>query len=87
MKGSRTWHFIHVCNVCLDKINLQRKTYTVKPVLSGLSKRRSNIGFQNRLSFNAGQKYCKMRRYFRPSLNYHLTLGPLFDIILSDRLR
>ena len=33
---------------------------TVKPVLSGHSKRRSKTGFQDRLSLNAGQKYCRM---------------------------
>ena len=33
--------------------------YTVKPVLSSHSKRRPKIGFQGRLSFNAGQKYCR----------------------------
>ena len=34
--------------------------HTVKPVLSGHSKRRPKIGFQDRLSLNAGQKYCGM---------------------------
>ena len=29
-------------------------------VLSGYSKRRPNIGFQDQLSLNAGQKYCRM---------------------------
>ena len=37
---------------------------TVNPVLSGHSKRkkkrRQKIGFQDRLLFNAGQKYCRM---------------------------
>ena len=33
---------------------------TVKPVLSGHSKRRPKIGFQDRLLLNAGQKYCRM---------------------------
>ena len=33
---------------------------TVKPVFRGHSKRRPKIGFQDRLSLNAGQKYCKM---------------------------
>ena len=32
--------------------------YTVKPVLSGHSKRRPKIG--SRVSLNAGQKYCRM---------------------------
>ena len=34
--------------------------FTVKPALSGHSKRTPKIGFQYRLSFNAGQKYCRM---------------------------
>ena len=33
---------------------------TVKPALSGHSKRRPEIGFQDRLSLNVGQKYCRM---------------------------
>ena len=33
---------------------------TVKPTLSGHSKRRPKIGFQDQLSLNAGQKYCRM---------------------------
>ena len=36
------------------------KMYTVKPVLSGHSKKRPKIGFQDGLSLNAGQKYCRM---------------------------
>ena len=62
---------------------------TVKPVLSGHSKRQK-IGFQDRLSLNADQKYCRMLQgdaecskgsipqYFRPSLSYHLSLRSLF---------
>ena len=34
--------------------------YTVKAVLSGHSKRRPKLGFQDRLSLNAGQKNCRM---------------------------
>ena len=34
------------------------------------------IGFQDQVSLNAGQKYCRMLQgilqYFRPSLSYHL---------------
>ena len=33
---------------------------TVKPALSGHSKRRPKIGFQDRLLLNAGQKFCRM---------------------------
>ena len=38
------------------------------------------IGFQDRLSLNAGHKYCRMSilQYFLPSLSYHLSLRPLF---------
>ena len=32
----------------------------VKPVLSCHSKRRAKLGFQDLLSLNAGQKYCRM---------------------------
>ena len=38
----------------------QLKLYTVKAALSGHSKRRPKIGFQARLSLNAGQKCCRM---------------------------
>ena len=37
---------------------------TVKPVLSSHFKRRPNIGFQDRLLLNAGQKYCRMLSNF-----------------------
>ena len=61
---------------------------TVKPVLSGHSMRRPKIGFQDRLSLNAGQKYCRLLQRsilqsFRPSLSYHLSLRPLFCLFLS----
>ena len=66
--------------------------FSVKPVLSGHSKRRPKIGFQNQLSLNAGQKYCRMLQesilqYFRPSLRYNLPFRPLFCLFLSGRLR
>ena len=52
----------------------------------------TKIGFQDRLSLNAGQKYCRMLQesilqYFRPSLRYHLSLRPLFCLFLGGRLR
>ena len=61
--------------------------FTIKPVLSGHSNRRPKIGFQDRLSLNAGQKYCRMLQesilqYFRPSLSYHLSLIPLLCLFL-----
>ena len=36
---------------------------TVKPVLSGHSKRRPKIDFSDRLFLNAGQKYCRMLQW------------------------
>ena len=42
-------------------------------------KKKTKIGFQDRLSLNAGQKYYRMLQesilqYFRPSLSCHLSL-------------
>ena len=67
-------------------------TDTVKPVLSGHSKRTPTIGF------NAD--YCLMQvksvaqcsngsilQYFRPSLSYHYPLRSLFCLLLSGHLR
>ena len=47
--------------------------YTVKPVLSGHSKRTPNIGLQDRLLLKTGPKFCRMLKesillYVRPSL-------------------
>ena len=65
---------------------------TVKTVLSSHSERRPKINFQDRLSLNEGQKYCRMLlgsilQYFCPSFSYHVSLRPLFCIFLSGRLR
>ena len=46
------------------------------------------IGFQDQLSLNAGQKYCRMLpflQYFQPSLSYHLSLRSLFCPFMSGR--
>ena len=54
-----------------------RGQYTVKPVLSGHSKRRPKLVFKT--------NYCLMQvksiaesQYFRPLLSYHLSLRSLF---------
>ena len=65
---------------------------TVKPVLSGHSKRRPKLFFKT--------DYCLMQvksiaecskwsilQYFRPSLRYHFPLRPLFCLFLSGGLR
>ena len=69
-----------------------KRQNTVKLVLSGHSKRKPKIGFQDRLSLHAGQKYCRMLQesilqYFRPSSSYHLSLRPLFCLFLSGCLK
>ena len=45
-------------------------------------------GFQDQLSLNAGQKYCRMLQesilqFFQPSLNCHLSLRSLFCLFVS----
>ena len=65
---------------------------TVKPFLSGHSKRRPKIGFQDRLLLNAGRKYCRMLQesilqYFRPSFNYHLSLRPFVLSVFEWRFK
>ena len=84
----RVWHNISACThilisafYCLSVVN------TVKPAL-----KEDQIGLQDRISLNAGQKYCRMlqgsiMQYFWPSLSYHLSLLSLFCLFLSDRLR
>ena len=97
------WHFIRVCFVCQNKNNHQRLKcilirkificnyliYSKTCVKWPLSKR-PQIGFQDQLSLNAGQKYCRMLQggilqYFRPALSYNLSLRSLFCLFLSGR--
>ena len=55
------------------------KQITVKPVLSSHSKRRPKIDFQDQISLNAGQKYCRMLKGEHSAI--HLTFIKLpFDI-------
>ena len=61
--------------VCFKRSSLIR--YSKACVKWSLSKRPKN-GFQDCLSLNAGQKYCRMlMQYFRPSLSYQLSLRSL----------
>ena len=55
-------------------------------------KKTKKIGFQERYSLNAGQKYCRMLpwsilQYFWPALRYHMAFKPLFCLFLSGRFR
>ena len=75
-------------------LQVGKSCITVKPVLSGHSKRRLKLVFKTdyRLWNNAGQKYCRMLQvehlqFFLPSLSYHLSLRSLFCLFLSGRLR
>ena len=61
-------------------------TYS-KTCVKGPSSKRPNIGFQDQLSLNAGQKHCRIlslehsAKYW-PSLSYHLSLKSLFCLFL-----
>ena len=70
-----------------DHISQERDKWrqsTVKPVLSGHSKRRPKLVFKTDYRLMQVKKYCRMLQenillqYFRPSFSYHLSLKPLF---------
>ena len=68
--------------------HLEEPIHLVQPVLSSHSNRKTKIGFQDLLSVNAGQKYCKMLQgehsaILRPSLSSHLSFRPSFCLFLS----
>ena len=50
-------------------------------------KKKTRNWFSRLIALNAGQKYCSILHYFRPTLSYHLSLRPLFCLFLSGRLR
>ena len=68
-------------------VSLNDTTYSKSCVKQPLSKG-PQIGFEDQLSLNAGQK-CRMLWYilqfFRPSLRHHLSLRSLFCLFLSGR--
>ena len=81
--GTQKNHLIEM--VLLSSHNIYSKTCLKRPL-----KIKTKNGFQERLSLNAGQKYCRMLQesivqYFRPSLSFYLLLRPLFCLNLSDR--
>ena len=59
-----------------------QSTYTVKPALSGHSKRRPKIVFQDQLSLNAGQKYCRMLQEHSAILSTFIKLPFVFKIFV-----
>ena len=58
-------------------------TPTVKPVLSGHSKRRPNIGLQDRLSLNADPNYCRML-ILLTFIKLPFIFGPLFCLFFFE---
>ena len=76
----------------LEDVELTFLGCTVKTCFKRLLKKKTKIGFQDRLLLNVDQKYCRMLQesilqYFRPLLSYYLSLRPLFCVILSGILR
>ena len=67
----------------VDEPSVNRYILSSKTCLKRPLKKNKNIGFQLRLSINAGQKYCRcskgsILKYFRPSfLSFHFPLRPL----------
>ena len=77
--------------IMMERHLLHHKYYS-KNFLKRSLKKKTKIGFQDRLSLNAGQNYCRklqgcILQYFRPSLTYHLSLRPLVCLFLSGCLR
>ena len=75
---------IEVCFWSEPSSTLYSKTCVKQP----LSKRQK-IGFQDQLSLNAGQKYCRMLQWVHSAIaqnfikSYHLSLRSLFCLFLS----
>ena len=66
--------------------------HTVKPALSDHSKRRPKLGFQDRLSLNAGQKYCRMLQRDHSAIlstfiKLPFVIKIVFCLVLIGRLR
>ena len=66
--------------------------HTVKPVLSGHSKRRPKLVFKTYYRLMQVKRFAECSKgsilqYFRPSLSYHLSLRSLICLFLSGRLR
>ena len=95
-------HHIHSTKFILFVLKiiiLARKSFRVltsymysKTCLKRPLSKRPKMGFQDQLSLNAGQKYCRMLQgehsaILRPALSYHIALRPLFCLFLRGRLR
>ena len=77
---------IHVImNGVVKKVDY--KCFTVKPVLSGHSKRTPKLIFNTYYRLMQVKSIAEFLQYFRPALSYHFPSRPLFCLLLSDRLR
>ena len=84
---SWAWKFFYNLRACSRFILLQ---YTVKPVLSGHSKRKPKFQTDFHLMQVKNIAECSkgsILQYFRPSLSYHLPLRSLCYLFLSGHLR
>ena len=73
--------------LCLSAFPCNTRLYMFlvysKPCLKRLLSKGLKFGFQDLISLNAGQKYCRMQQYFRPLLSYQLSLRSLFLYIFE----
>ena len=74
------------------KQSKNRVNNTVKPVLSGHSKRTQKLFYNTEYRLMQVKSIAECSKggilqYFRPSLSYHFPLRPLFCLFLSGRLR
>ena len=74
--GFVIWYclFQVACLAACSKFSYHSKTCLKRP-LSKIPK----IGFQDQLLLHAGQKYCSILQYLRPSLSYHLSSRSLLS--------
>ena len=87
MHLSASCYFFLTCYHYNDKAQ-----HTVKPVLSGHSKRTPKIGFQYRVSLNVGQKYYRMLQgeysaRLSTSIKLPFSIKTKFCLFISGRLR
>ena len=70
----------HLKQCCKDiGIQIYMEIWYSKTYVNWLLSKIQKIVFQDQLSLNAGQKYCKMLpKYLWPSLSYNLSFGTLF---------
>ena len=85
-------HNIHAKSKFMSRKCHNHILHTVKPVLSGHSKRRPKLIFKTYYRLMQVKRFAECSKgsilqYFRPSLSYHLSLRSLICLFLSGRLR